>query len=687
MGRPCTAAEIWQRDFMRHALARMYLYTTLSIEDISKILTIVAQNRIGSHLSSGTRSTSAQLKELLAEKDTRLNPHKLRPQSDEDARERATCWRSLKRYRKEKAFQRHHRGAIGRSTVHDAYQAPHCHYETTTDDDTSHHVAQTPDMQHVLLSWVQHALPDLPEKRCAEIRSLLSWRSSQSSTISRASSTRSYRGQTGSQTKTPHANNGEAFPMSQNIDSYHNLAPLVEKTLAVDWPEIAPWTDLSARADGTSWTEDVPCPAEQAVPASTTLYHSIIGKLCCSNRRDCLHRKVFATILGRDPTDGLATPQLTQNDFSPEHGRDMFGDTILHIAARWASVDLFRALHLQADPRAMNLRNVDGDTFMHVLGPLWIDTQPKALLEILMASCDQGFNFLARNLDGKTFFSTLLPPAFAKTDTTQLHDLTNSLQYLLLQTPSHILTPSLLAYAPESQPGTVADYLENLLRSHANTTTDPRTQIFALSVSRLFSDKVRAADTYQLTPPISAPNPLHQHLQRLQHLEHLSLMPWDAPPPGDVFRELLDGGADPNEYDRYSSISMPCTAAVLHHVSLGHLSEGDGVALVELLHRHGADLGLVTSDGDTPLHLAIRLGLPDAVATLVRLGADPMAFNAAGKSALCYPLVQEALLRERSTDSRRHARAHRVLVSMVDAAAKLGLPRPHNFLRAQEAWQ
>ncbi|KAK3360649.1 hypothetical protein B0T25DRAFT_515898 [Lasiosphaeria hispida] len=683
MGRPCTAAEIWQRDFMRHALTRMYLYTMLSVEDISKVLTVVAKNRIGSHLSSGTRSTSAQLKELLAEKDTRLDPQKLRPQSDVDAQERAGCWRSLKRYRKEKAFQRHHRTAIRRSSLRDVCQAPHGHCEAKTDDDPSSIVSQTPDVQHVLLSWVQHALPDIPEERRSEIRSLLSWRSSQCSTISRTSSTCSRRGQIGSQTQASPTSDGGAFSISQSLDVHHNLAPLVETSQGVDWAEIAPWTDGSARADGTFWT-DPPRPAEQAVPASTTLYHSIIGKLCCGNRRDCLHRKVFAAIMGHDPTDGLATPLLTRQDFSSKYGRDMFGDTILHIAARWASVDQFRAWHLEADPLAMNLRNVDGDTFVHILGPLWIGTQPKALLEILTASCDQGFNFLARNLGGKTFFSCLLPPTSANIDTTQLHDLTNSLQYMLLQTPSHILMPSLLAQAPVPQPQAVADYMENLLSSHAKTATDHRTRVFALSVSRLFRDKVRLAGVvHHPTPPIPAPNLMHQHLQYLQHLQHLSVTPWEAPPPGAVFQEHLDDGADPNEYDHYNSTSMPCTAAVLHHVSLGHLTEKDGVSLLTLLHQHGANLGLVTGDGETPLHMAIRLGLPDAVAALIRLGADLMAFNMAGKSALYYPLVQKALLREKSADSKRYACAHRILVSVVDAAAKLGLPRPHNFLRAQ----
>ncbi|KAK5651350.1 hypothetical protein OQA88_12583 [Cercophora sp. LCS_1] len=67
MVRPCTAAEIWERDWMRHALVRIYLYSTLSTEDISLVLTAVAQHRIGAHVASGKRSTAAQLKKLLAE--------------------------------------------------------------------------------------------------------------------------------------------------------------------------------------------------------------------------------------------------------------------------------------------------------------------------------------------------------------------------------------------------------------------------------------------------------------------------------------------------------------------------------------------------------------------------------------------------------------------------------------------
>ncbi len=654
MARPCTAAEIWQRDSMCRALIRMYLYTTLSIEDISKVLTAVAQNRIGTHVASGKRSTAAQLKELLAEKGARLDPQKLRPQSDMDAQERAACWRSHKRYCDEKVSRRRRQTCSSPGHI------------------TSERSSAGADGQDIRLSWVQHALSHLTEKQCSEVRSILSGRSSQCSTISRSSSTHSYRGQSAT-----HQTTHQIFETHHN----NNLTPL-DETLGtaqgVDWAEIAPWTDLSARADGTSW-EDVnllhPAGQAVAVPASTTVY-DILVKLCCGHRCDCLHRRVEATIRGHY--------SLTPEDLSLEHGRDMFGDSVRHLAARWAEVEVFRTLHLRADPRAMNWRNMAGDTFLHILGPLWIQhMQPKALLEILVDSCNQGFDFLARNLDGKNFFSSLLPPLTSqRIDATKLRDLTNGLQYLLIQTPSHILIPSLLSQAPTSEPQTVAYYMERLLSSHSKATIDDRSRIFALSVSRHFRDKVHAV-CQPVVPPIPAANAMHQHLQYLQHLERLSITPWEAPSNlGRVFAELLESGTNPNDYDIYDSTAMPCTAAVLYHVSLGYLTEKDGAALLPLLCQHGADLRLVTSDGETPLHMAIRLGLPDVVASLIGLGAELTAINTTGKSALYYPLVQRALLKERAADSKRYARAHRILVSVVDAAAKLGLPRPHNFLRA-----
>jgi hypothetical protein len=73
---------------MRHTLIRLYLYTILPTEDISKVITAVARNLIGPHVASGTRSTAAQLKALLAENGDRLDPQKAgRPQSIQNAQE------------------------------------------------------------------------------------------------------------------------------------------------------------------------------------------------------------------------------------------------------------------------------------------------------------------------------------------------------------------------------------------------------------------------------------------------------------------------------------------------------------------------------------------------------------------------------------------------------------------------
>lgn len=699
MGRPCTAGEIWQRPSMCHALIRMYLYTTLPIEDISKLSTIVGQHRIGSHVASGKRSTAAQLKALLAEKDTRLDPLKLRPGTDDDARERANCWRSEKRYRKEKASRRHQQ-------QQEQQQQQQCmEQETTTSADGN----------HVRLSWVQRALPHLSEQECSEIRSLLSWRSSQCSTISRSSSTRS------------HHQISHNMNMNLNHDMDHSLTPLDESLSQqeVDWPEIAPWTDFSARVDGTSWADLPPSSSSMSdagpwVPPTTAhacvlvnicKRHSlsagsqtpppttpcILFNICCRHRRDCLHQKVEATIRGQYPNP------LTNEDLSLEGGRDMFGETIRHIAARWAPVDVFWLLHDKADPKALNVKNVAGNTFLHILGPLFIETQHKFLLDILIDSCQKGFDVHARNLAGENLLSCLLPTtSSSRLDGTRLRGLTNGLQYLLLYTPSSILLPMLLSQSPSRQPQTVARYMEHLLSFHARRMGGGggmggnlnQIQSHALSVSRLFGDKVQAASTSIPTtslPSLPSDNSLHQHLH------YLSITPWDIHLASgthntnnnlvSVFESLLvKDRADPNEYSTYGTLAMHCAAAVVAHIGHGYLSEKDGVSLLQLLHAYGADFRLVTGNGETPLHMAIRLGLADTVAMLIRLGADLMAFDTKGKSALCYPLVQKALLKGRvegGGGSRRYASAHRILVSVVDAAVRLGLPRPHNFLRGQ----
>lgn len=44
-GRPDTAARIWQDRRYRHALVKLYLYTTLSTEDIGRLITELARKQ------------------------------------------------------------------------------------------------------------------------------------------------------------------------------------------------------------------------------------------------------------------------------------------------------------------------------------------------------------------------------------------------------------------------------------------------------------------------------------------------------------------------------------------------------------------------------------------------------------------------------------------------------------------
>jgi len=658
MPRPRTAAEIWQHDFMCHALSRLYQLSTLSVEESSEVLTVVAQHHIGRHLVSGKRSTAAQLKEIFSEEGERLDPGKLRPQSDEQARERTAWWRFQRQYHRERATQLRRHDHVAPNPDPD----DNGHQTAAADPPEERLVDETSKKQHVRLSWVKDALPHLSDSQCAEIRSILSWRSSLcSSTVSRPSS---------------HHSQARPGPsVHHDSDAHANLSPLEESlvTHGADWQEIAPWTDISSRVDGTQWT-DPPRPAvqtEQPLAANSAQYNRVVIGLCCRHRSECLHRKVSATLAGRD------TPRLTPLDFLPREGRDVFGDTLLHLAARWATVDVFRTIHSAVDVRMVNLKNSSGDTFMHILAPLWVETQPKALLEVLGASCNQGFNFLARNLDGRNIFSSLLPPVSARIDAIQLRSLSNSMQYLVSETPSHILMPSLLSPAPGSQPATVAFYMETLLQAHARTITDYPSQAFALSVSRLFCDKAAAFPWTNSLPLIPTVNGMHNYLKHV-----LSVTPWEAASDTSGLSGILNG-ADPNEYDMHGTTAMPCVAAVLHHIGLGHLADKDGVPILDLLCQHGADLRLVTSDGETPLHMAIRLCLPHSVAALLKLGADPMAYNLKGIRAMDYALLQKALQKDKMSDRKLYARAHRVLACMVDVAVKLKLPRPHLFFKNQ----
>jgi ankyrin repeat protein/protein-L-isoaspartate O-methyltransferase len=97
---------------------------------------------------------------------------------------------------------------------------------------------------------------------------------------------------------------------------------------------------------------------------------------------------------------------------------------------------------------------------------------------------------------------------------------------------------------------------------------------------------------------------------------------------------LIDHGADPNAYDKYSGAVGPSDiSGTVLQVAI-NLSPSEEMA--KWLVERGAKPNRKDSNGNTELHLAALKGYADLTRLLVGRGADVHAVNEYGRTALCY---------------------------------------------------
>jgi hypothetical protein len=93
----------------------------------------------------------------------------------------------------------------------------------------------------------------------------------------------------------------------------------------------------------------------------------------------------------------------------------------------------------------------------------------------------------------------------------------------------------------------------------------------------------------------------------------------------EQLRQLLAAGADATHRSRMGETLLFAAAG----------SRSDAVPKLLLLQQAGANVGAITNDGTTALMIAVGYyWKPEIIKTLLALGADPSARNAAGKTAL-----------------------------------------------------
>lgn len=369
------------------------------------------------------------------------------------------------------------------------------------------------------------------------------------------------------------------------------------------------------------------------------------AQICCLASQDCIHRR--AVRICSDQTPGARSVVdcsrfMNPEDRTAENGRDIWNETILHLVARWGDDELtclmLNDVLTQCRPQLVNIRNIDGDTFLHVLCRRWARWPAEYaayIVEVASVAGKQGFRFQTCNSDGLTAFACMIPEypfpgvtALDAIETVRSLETLLDIQYGNKQT----LFDSLLMVAPQDNMiyDRVIKFLEALQWAPWTTTQEAerhlvdntllrfQTHVVTPQQSHMQINKPRLFDMYDSIHTQS----LHQHIDRL------------GSGTGDTYGQLesvLSSGADPNEYNVRR---LTCIMHVIEKMRLGTITSYVGIPMIGQLIEYGADLRLRDANGNNALHHAVRAHLPDVVQLLVRAGIDVEARNSKGETAL-----------------------------------------------------
>jgi len=389
----------------------------------------------------------------------------------------------------------------------------------------------------------------------------------------------------------------------------------------------------------------------------TVRRNATIIKVCCRNRRDCLHRQALE--LCKTASDGSSM------SISLDHGRDIWNETLLHMVARWSVQDLSHQLITllqRCDASIVNARNIDGDTFLHILARRWVDLgespgwRSPRFASIVKEAGLKGFDFTACNTAGFSVLAGLIPAAEKLTEfdvatpdpvrrvVSTLWCLLVDIRRQLFLKSSGSLAQAFLrqqsfVHAIHAFFSTLSCWRDQLSR------TDGLQELVAL-LEKEYADLRERALAESLPAP-SAPPSLHSYI------ENLSAMAVSK----ELFLGLLRSGVDPNEYN---ADGKTCLMALIEQVrSVETASELPMVLLCQ-----GATLSLLDREGNTALHYAVRNRLPDVVKQLILAGVDVHARNVHNETAP--EMAVEQLARSARPEGKEYASSQAMLVRFVD---------------------
>jgi ankyrin repeat protein len=401
-------------------------------------------------------------------------------------------------------------------------------------------------------------------------------------------------------------------------------------------------------------TLDSPGTDDGWIPAFTYEQHhnKRLIESCCGLSRDCFHRRVAAAIQSQG--------KIFRVKGADVDAVDTFGDTILHIAARWgASLQIFEQI-LALGPHT-NRTNHRGETFLHHLGHHWIDAWEGALEKLISMVTSTGFSSQLRDCHGKTWLNNLLMKKFD-----------------IIDEHSSLIKESSQAYYYH------LGKIDSVLASLSNF---PKTESILHCLSDLYSDTDISQKMYdhglmmpkrnQTTWCIAFGGTAAQDILDLSSIsprvkDSDDLHSRNLRGASYKLSDIMTNGADVNSYNR-SGETCIMVLLKLASAELGSFQifrKGIYEKLIIQLLEAGADPRKEDEKGNTALHLAASLALPTMVHILLDHGADHNLVNQEQKKPLDLAKTTVYSSKKRNFPVAAYVRSMRTIIQLSQAEAK-----------------
>ncbi|KAM7190901.1 hypothetical protein V8F33_009212 [Rhypophila sp. PSN 637] len=193
-------------------------------------------------------------------------------------------------------------------------------------------------------------------------------------------------------------------------------------SLLEEKPEARPATAKGAKGGKQSKGSKVPTlknpttlfrrnPYSSENPTTEALNSALVGMCCAAyvgtSTQGCVHERLSRAISAQR-SEGPAFCQFTVTD-EEANAVDKYGNTLLHVAARWGARVSLLILILR-HTLDISMVNHRGETFLHVYDPpTHPRLRPASFLNLIRCLRSKGFDFCQRDVDKQTFLHLLVP--------------------------------------------------------------------------------------------------------------------------------------------------------------------------------------------------------------------------------------------------------------------------------------